>query len=165
MGDDLANLFLADEGPLDTLGHVGVARQQQHVALADQLLGTRLIEDDAAVGEAVDRVRGACRDVGLDDAGDDVDRRPLRRHDEVDPDRAGLLGDARDALLDVARRDHHQVVELVDDDQDVGKPLEDTIGSRFGLRSPRSAALYPVMSRKPTSNKGRSDVPSPSRPN
>ena len=33
---------------------VGVARQQQHVALADQLLGARLVEDDPAVGEADD---------------------------------------------------------------------------------------------------------------
>src|SRR4029079_15209997 len=112
VGDPLAPLFLADERALDSLRHVGVAGKQQHVALADQLLGAWLIEDDAAVGEAVDGICGAGRDVGLDDAGDDVDRRPLCGHDEVHADRAGLLGDTSDALLYVARRDHHQVVEL-----------------------------------------------------
>ena len=49
---------------------------------------------------------------------------PLRGDDQVDADGAGLLGDAGDALLDVAGRDHHQVVELVDDDDDVRQPLE-----------------------------------------
>ena len=51
VGDDLTDLFLTDEAPLDALRVAGVAGQQQHVALADQLLGARLIEDHPAVGE------------------------------------------------------------------------------------------------------------------
>jgi hypothetical protein len=39
----------------------------------------------------------------------------------VDADRARLLGDADDRVLDVGRRDHHQVGELVDHAQDVGQ--------------------------------------------
>ena len=113
---------------------VGVAWQQQHVALADQLLGAGLVEDDPAVGEAVDREGGARRDVGLDDAGDDVDRWPLRGHDEVHANCTSLLGDARDALLHIAGSDHHQVVELVDDDHDVGQPLERSLGARIWLQ-------------------------------
>ena len=141
MGDDLADLLLADEGALDALRDVGVAGQQQHVALADQLLGAGLIEDDAAVGEAVDGVRGTRRDVGLDDTGDDVDRRALRGDDEVHADGAGLLGDAGDALLDVAGGHHHQVVELVDDDDDVRRDVR-TRGPMpgSGFSSPRSYA-------------------------
>ncbi len=39
----------------------------------------------------------------------------------MDADRAGLLGQADDRVLDVGRRDHHQVGELVDHAQDVGQ--------------------------------------------
>ena len=67
--------------------------------------------------------RHAGRHVGLDHAGDHVDRRPLGGDDQVDAHGARLLGDAGD-LLHVARRDHHQVVELVDDDDDVRHPVE-----------------------------------------
>jgi hypothetical protein len=44
---------------------------------------------------------------------------PLRGDDQVDAGGAGQLGDADDGVLDVARRDHHQVGELVDDHQQV----------------------------------------------
>ena len=82
--------------------------------------------------------RDAGRDVGLDDAGDDVDRRALRGDDQVDADGPGLLGDAGDALLDVAGRDHHQVVELVDDDDDERQPLVLPASlPRLGLRARR----------------------------
>ena len=43
----------------------------------------------------------------------------LRREHEVDADRARLLREADDRVLDVGRRDHHQVGELVDHAQDV----------------------------------------------
>ena len=59
-------------------------------------------------------------EVGLDDAGDDVHRRPLRRDDQVDAGGTCELGEPRDAGLDLGRRDHHQVGELVDDCDDVG---------------------------------------------
>ena len=63
------------------------------------------------------------RDVGLDHARDDVDARGLRGEHEVDADRAGLLGEADDRVLDVGGRDHHQVGELVDDAEDVRQRL------------------------------------------
>ena len=53
--------------------------------------------------------------------GDDVHARALGGEHEVDADRARLLGDADDRVLDVGRRDHHQVGELVDHAQDVGQ--------------------------------------------
>ena len=44
---------------------------------------------------------------------------PLRREHEVDADGARLLREADDRVLDRLRRDHHQVGELVDDDEEV----------------------------------------------
>ena len=72
--------------------------------------------------------REAGRDVGLDQAGDDVDARPLRREDQVDARRARLLREPRDQLLDLLADDHHQVGELVDHDDDERQALE-----RLGL--------------------------------
>ncbi len=56
--------------------------------------------------------------------GDDVDRRPLRREDQVDAGGARLLRDPRDQLLDLLAGHHHQVGELVDDDDDDRHLLE-----------------------------------------
>ena len=112
--------FSVTHAALDALGDARRGRaEQQHVALADEALGAGLVEDDPAVGEARHGEGEAGRDVGLDDAGDDVDRRALGGDHQVDADGAGHLGDAADRLLDVAGRHHHEVVELVDHDEDV----------------------------------------------
>ncbi len=41
----------------------------------------------------------------------------------MDAHGAGHLGDAHHRLFDVARRDHHQVVQLINHDDDVGQLL------------------------------------------
>ena len=117
------DLRLVDVGALDALQPRGADRREEHVALAEQRLGAVLVEDHARVGLRADREGDPRRDVGLDHARDDVDARGLRREHEVDADRARLLGQADDRVLDVGGRDHHQVGELVDDAQDVGQRL------------------------------------------
>ncbi len=63
------------------------------------------------------------REVGLDRAGDDIDRGALRGHDQVNAGRPRHLRKALDAGLDLLARDHHQVGHLVDDDDDIGDRL------------------------------------------
>ena len=92
-----------------------------------------LVEDDPAVGERRDREGEPGGDVRLDDPGDDVDRRSLGGDDEVDPDRPRHLGDPADRLLDVAGGHHHEVVQLVDDDEDVRQPAQ--VRPRAGVTS------------------------------
>jgi hypothetical protein len=87
----------------------------------EQRLGSVLVEDHPRVGLRGDGEGDPRRHVGLDHPGDHVDARGLRREHEVDADRAGLLGEADDRVLDVGRGDHHQVRELVDHAQDVGQ--------------------------------------------
>ena len=140
MRGHLAHALLVDPGALDALGPARRRGDHQEVALADELLGAGLVEDDARVGEARDREREAARHVGLDHTGDHVDRRTLRRDHEVDADGARHLRDAADARLDVARRDHHQVVELVDDDHDERQPLVALAGDRVGVVGRRQLA-------------------------
>ena len=106
-----------DAGDLLAAGHV------EHVALAEQLLGALLAEDGARIDLGGDREADPGRQIGLDDAGDDVDRGALGRHDQVDAGRARLLGEALDQELDLLAGGHHQIGELVDDDHDLRQDL------------------------------------------
>ncbi len=98
-------------------------RQKQHVALAEQLFGAVAVENRPRVDLRRHAERDARRQVGLDQAGDDVDRRPLRRQNQVDADGARHLREPRDRLFDLVARHHHQVGELVDHDDDEGQRL------------------------------------------
>ena len=142
------HLVVADEGAVHAQRHAGARRQVEHVAHAEQRLGAHLVEDGARVDLARDLERQARRDVGLDQAGDDVDARPLRRQDQVHARRARLLRQARDQLLDLLADDHHQVGELVDDDDDERQPLQrlgllgrqaERVGDRLAALSAASA--------------------------
>ena len=66
----------------------------------------------------------AAGQVGLDGAGEDVDRRPLRRHDQVDADCPRHLRQASDRSLDLGRGGHHEVGQLVDDHDEVRQRLQ-----------------------------------------
>ena len=78
-----------------------------------------VVEDHARVRHRRHRERDARRHVRLDHAGDHVDRRALRREHEVDADGARLLREPDHGVLDRLRRDHHQVGELVDHDEQI----------------------------------------------
>ena len=112
------HLFFADERALHALRLVRAVHLDEHVAAAEQVLGALLVEDRARVDLLRDAEGDARREVRLDHAGDDVDARTLRREDHVHAGGARLLREARDADLDVLALLHHQVGELVDDDDD-----------------------------------------------
>ena len=98
-------------------GHV------EHVAHAQKLLGPLLAQNGAAVDLGRHLKADPRGEIGLDRAGDDIDRGALRGHDEVDAARPRHLRKALDAGLDLLARDHHQVGHLVDDHHDIGHPL------------------------------------------
>ena len=92
--------------------------------MPEQGLGPVDVEDHPGVGLAGDGKGDARGDVGLDHAGDDVGRGTLGGHHQVDADGPRFLGQADDVVLHLLRRDHHEVGQLVDDDEDVGqRPL------------------------------------------
>ena len=129
-GYDLPNLGLAHPGALDPLGRVGARTKQQHVALADKAFGAGLVEDHPTVGEARHSERQTCRNVCLDHARDDVHRGSLGGDHQVDSDGSCHLGETADGVFDITCGHHHQVGQLVDDDQDEGQPL---VGQRFAV--------------------------------
>ena len=126
--DHLVDLGFRDPGALDTHGLGGTHRQEQGVALADQLLGARLVQDHAGVGDGGGGERHAGGHVGLDQAGDDVDGRALGGQHQVDAGGTGQLGDADDRVFDVARGHHHEVGEFVHDHQQVRVGPDDALG-------------------------------------
>src|SRR5688500_2023778 len=114
MLDHLVDLVIGDESAVHALRYSAARRQVEHVAHAEQRLGARLVEDGARVDLGGDLERDARRDVGFDQAGDHVDRRPLRGEHQVDAGGARLAGEAGDQLLHFLADHHHQVGELVD---------------------------------------------------
>ena len=108
-------------------------RHEQHVAAPEQLFCAVAVENRSRVDLRLHAERDARRQVRLDQAGDDVDRRPLCREQQVHADRARHLRQARDRLFDVAARHHHEVGELVDDDHDVGERHQKLFRLRGGL--------------------------------
>src|SRR5712692_9002633 len=88
---DRLDLGVADERALDTRRLARIDGLVEHVAAAEKLLRAARVEDDAAVDLRPDRERDARRDVGLDEAGDDVRRGALGGDDEVDADRTRQL--------------------------------------------------------------------------
>ena len=120
MLDGRGNFLLAHEAALDALGLAPLGFGEEHVAVAHELLGTGLVEDDARVYVGGDEQPDAVGDVRLDHARDDVARGALGCDDEVDAGGTCELGDAHDRILDVLARDHHEIGELVNDDDDEG---------------------------------------------
>ena len=120
MRHHLLDLGVRDERPVHA-GNPPAAGHVEHVALAQQLLGAHLAQDGAAVDLRGHLEGDAGREIGLDRAGDDVDRRALRRHDQMDAGGARHLRQTLDRAFDLLAGDHHQVGHFVDDDHDIGQ--------------------------------------------
>src|SRR5699024_6292822 len=97
---------------------------EEHVAAAQQLFRAAGVQDGAGVDLRGDRKGDAGGDVGLDDAGDDVDRGALGGDDQVHAGGAGHLRQAADRVLHLAGGSHHQVGQLVDDDDNLRHRLQ-----------------------------------------
>src|SRR5439155_1693681 len=84
-------------------------------------------------------------EVRLDEAGDHVDGRPLRRDDQVDAHRARDLGQAHQRGLHLAGRDHHEVGQLVHDDDPVGQAVRRRHGLVVALDRPDLLGLQELV--------------------
>jgi hypothetical protein len=94
-------------------------RQVKHVAASQQRFGAVGVENRARVDLGRHAERHARREVRLDQSGDDIDRRTLRSQHQVNAHRARHLRQARDRFFHVVAVEHHQVGQLVDDDDDL----------------------------------------------
>ena len=117
------DLMVRNKGAMDA-ADAPARRHVQHVALAQQLLRPLLAQDGAAVDLARHLEADAGGEVGLDGAGDHVNRRALRGGDQVNTRRARHLRQALDGAFDLLARDHHQVGHFIDHHHDEGHGLE-----------------------------------------
>src|SRR5699024_4331316 len=83
--------------------------------------------------------------IGLDESGDDVDAGALGGQHQVDTGGAGELRDALDRGFDVARGDHHEIGELIDDDQQVRVGLQHTLGPGRRVDTPFADGLVELL--------------------
>ncbi len=146
MVDHAIDLVVAQVGSLAAQQRARAGPEEQHVAVAQQLVGPHFVEHHAAVRAARDLERDAGRQVRLDQAGDDVDRRLLRGEHQVNTDRPALLRQPNDVLLDFLGGGHHQVRHFVGHDHDV-RQVERNL---FALLRRSRAAAVPSAPLRPT---------------
>src|SRR5215218_835114 len=118
-GDNALDLGLGDKGPLYARGPQSRDRLEEHVAHAEQGLGAHRVQYHPTVHLARDGEGDPARDVGFDHPGYHVDAGTLGGDDEVQAHRPGLLGDPDHGVLHFYRGLHHEVCELVYDDDHV----------------------------------------------
>ncbi|OPZ76345.1 MAG: hypothetical protein BWY77_01925 [bacterium ADurb.Bin431] len=123
----------------DGFGHL--SREVEHIARAQELFGAGRIEDGPGIELGSDLESDARRDVGFDEAGDDVHRWPLGRKYEMYADRPAHLGEADDGGLQLPRVSLHDVGQLIHHYHDI----------RHGFRSLFGVVLrilfYPLQIR------------------
>ena len=114
---DLLHLGSIDKRALQT--HHVAAGGNQHVALADELVGARGIQDRLGIHARLHAECDTRGEVGLDTARDNVHGWTLRSNHQVDADGTGELCQTGQRLLHLASCRHDQVAELIDNDHDI----------------------------------------------
>ena len=117
-GNDVFDLIVTGVGTKDTAKDASTLAEE-HVSPTHEPLRTGLIENDARVNGRRDLKGDARVNVRLNEARDDVCRGTLRGQHKVNARRASQLRDANDRGLDVLAGNHHEVTQLVDDDDEV----------------------------------------------
>src|SRR5208282_1738481 len=104
-------------------------RQVEHVAASEERFGAVGVENGARVNFSCDAERDPRGEVCLDQAGDDIHRRPLRGEHQMNADGSRHLRQPGDGLFHIVAIEHHQISQLVDDDDDLWNGS--FIGGRF----------------------------------
>lgn len=121
---DAFYLFCLDEDSLEASRRHRTRREVEHITATEEILGSDLIEDRTGVDIRGDGKGNTRRDIRLDESGDDIDRWSLGCEDEMETDRTCLLGDTSNSCLDFFLVPaHHEVSELIDDDDDHGHSI------------------------------------------
>ena len=112
---------IPDESAVDAIRQCGAWWQVQHIAMTQQLLRAHLIKNGARVYPRGDLESHPCRNIGLDQTGNHIHRRPLGGQHQVNSSRPRLLRQAGNQFFDLLADDHHHVGKFVDHYDDIGK--------------------------------------------
>ena len=120
MGADEVQQFfhflITDERPLHTAGFGLTNREEQHIAAPQQFFGTAAVKDGTRVNLTGHRKGNTGRHIGLDDTRDNVNGRTLRSQHHMNTCRTRLLCQTADGIFYIMGCNHHQIRELVNDD-------------------------------------------------
>ena len=94
-------------------------RAEQHVSLAEELLGAVHIQNGSRIHARSHGKGDTARHIRLDQTGNDIDRRTLCRNDQMNAARSCELCQTADGFLDFARRYHHKIRQLVHDNHNL----------------------------------------------
>ena len=131
VGTNGLNFRSVDKGTLNT--HRTVAGKEEQVALSDELIGARAIENGLTV-DALRHFEGHSRwEVGLDGSGDDVGGRSLGGYYHVDTHCTCQLGNTCNRQLYLLACCHDQVTELIDDYHYVGQEPMPVVGIELAV--------------------------------
>ena len=118
---DFVDIFIGGPGTLDALGAVlSTFGGEKHVTLAEELLGTRKVEDDARFHRSEDAESDTRRDVALNKAGDNFDDWFLSSENEMHTGGTTELSDTNNKWFELFAGLHHEVGHFVNNNDDVG---------------------------------------------
>src|SRR5450830_543271 len=118
MADYAMHFVIGNKSPVHAHGQTSSRRHVQHIAHTQQSFGPHLVQNRARVDLRRYLEGDTGRNIRLDQSCDHVYRWALRGQNQVQTCCAGLLRDTRDELLDFFTHHHHQVGQLIDDDND-----------------------------------------------
>ena len=107
------DFLVANKRPMDAHRRGGVRPGVEHIPHPEQRFRTALIENGTRVNFTRHGKGDTRRNVGLNQTGNDIHRRTLRRQHQVDPRRTRFLCQASDQLFHLLTDGHHQVGEFV----------------------------------------------------
>ncbi|CRH69029.1 Uncharacterised protein [Chlamydia trachomatis] len=145
MRDNLVNLRLADPRALDAQRLRSAGRKVESIALTDQLLSTRLVENRARVSQGRGSKRQTRGNIRLNQAGHNVNRRTLRRQHQVDASGTRQLSDALNRGFNIARSDHHHVGELINHNQQIRVRVKRALQAGLCLNLTRRYSLIEIV--------------------
>ena len=121
---DAVNLLIAYKRAVHPNRQTRSTGHVQHITHTQEGFCAHLIEDGSAVNFAAHLECNARRNIGFDQAGDDVHTGALRCQNQMDSCGAGLLRQTRNQFLDFFTNHHHQVGQLINHHHDMRQSLQ-----------------------------------------
>ena len=117
------DFLVGEEAALDPGRGKGSRGQIEHIAPAQQLLAAVPVQNGPGIHIAGRLESDPAGDVRLDQAGNDIHGRALRRDNQMNARRPGQLGQPADVLFHILLANHHQVGQLINDNHNPGHGL------------------------------------------
>ena len=117
--NDVFHLMVGNKRPLNPHGFRIADRIKEHIALAQQLFRSVHINDGSGIGTGGHIKGNPARYIGFNQAGDNINRRPLGRNNQMQPGRSGHLRQPANRILNFIGSYHHQIRQLINNNHNL----------------------------------------------